>query len=367
MVSSQGSLSRGNSSSIGTSAKFSPVMTSVDVVRHQHRNSADSTGLGVGRAHNQRRRLKTPSESTTRGRPLQSSHPRKSARRRTTPSLHRKRVATMRDVDGWVREVDPLSVRRRLSLKRRGPTVDKNRGSDGKPTTEREEEDSSRCPEAKRDSIGGCGIFLTEIGPNNARPRASGDVNTMDSGKSRQGSARGEGCRTDRFWSETVAGEKAVRETSRVRFEEGKKPAPLVLQEGFSKRTTKFSRDCRAGAGKRRGRTTKRVVDSFRRTQQQKIPPSTKALCPSRERNAVPGSLEKRLAWEGSNQASEGTSRTTIRDCEWRVGNSPATLAVDGDQSEVCGMSSLQGPNAVFSPPVSGKNKCGFDEGVRSG
>lgn len=291
--------------------------TSVDVARHQRRNSADSTGFGVRREHDQRRRFKTPSKSTTReeveGQPLYSSCLGKSAQHRITPSLHRKRIATMRNVDGWVREVDPSSARREH-------TVDKNSRSDGTP---------ARCPKAKRDSIGGCGIFLTEIGSNNACPRGSEDATTRNCGKS---------CRTDR-------GEKSG----------GKKPAPSPMKSvrnvsrDFLKRTKKISRDFRAGGGKRRGRTAKRVVNSIHRSQQQKIPPSTKALYPSKEMSTATGSLEKRLNWEGSDRASERSYRSTINDCDWHVGEQPTTLPRKEDQSE---LSSPQGPHAVFFPPV---------------
>ena len=46
-------------------------------------------------------------------------HLRTSERRRAKPSLRRKRVATMRSVNGWVKYADPTSTRRGASLDRR--------------------------------------------------------------------------------------------------------------------------------------------------------------------------------------------------------------------------------------------------------
>lgn len=46
-------------------------------------------------------------------------HLRASEKRRAKPSLRRKRVATMRSVNGWVRNADPASTRREVSLDRR--------------------------------------------------------------------------------------------------------------------------------------------------------------------------------------------------------------------------------------------------------
>lgn len=311
MVPSRRSLSGGNSG--------------IKLARHRRQNSADSTGFGVGREHNQRRRLKTPFKLTTREkverRPLYSSRPRKNAEQRTTPSLYRKRVATMRNVDGWVREVDPSSARRG------GHTVDKNSRSDGTP---------AECPEAKRDSIGGCGIFLTEIGSNNGCSRGLVDAATRNCEKIR---ARVEGCRADRFGSETDRGVKLAPSAI--------KPVKNVSRE-FLKRAKKISYDFRAGDEKRRCRTVKRVVNSIHRTHQQKIPPSTKALFPSRGMNTAIGSLEKRLNWEGASERAFQT--TTISDCDWCVGEQPTTLATNDKQSE---LSSSQGPHAVFSSPVS--------------
>lgn len=69
------------------------------------------------------------------------------------PTLRRKRVATMRSVDGWVRETNPASTRRQVSLDRRMVALRK-RGNK-KPRDRRKE---SR---PLRDSGGG--TFLTEL------------------------------------------------------------------------------------------------------------------------------------------------------------------------------------------------------------
>ena len=83
--------------------------------------------------------------------------------RRAKPSLRRKRVATMRSVDGWVRESDPASTRRQASLDRRMVELRKRRNQI--PRNQRKGSRSTRdCGGARRHSNAtGSGTFLTEL------------------------------------------------------------------------------------------------------------------------------------------------------------------------------------------------------------
>ena len=104
-------------------------------------------------------------ETRDSGKEFPFFHLRASEKRRAKPSLRRKRVATMRSVNGWVRNADPTSTRREVSLDRRINAL--RRG--GKRT-------SSSQPEVTASHIGkygrrhgsraSNGAFLTEVDSN---------------------------------------------------------------------------------------------------------------------------------------------------------------------------------------------------------
>jgi len=96
---------------------------------------------------------------------LQASHGGAEGRR-AKPALRRKRVATMRSVDGWVREADPASKRRQAPLERHMATL--RRKGNPKPRGKRHEPRPSLGSSgvgARGDSGfgGGGSTFLTEL------------------------------------------------------------------------------------------------------------------------------------------------------------------------------------------------------------
>lgn len=79
------------------------------------------------------------------------------------PNLRRKRVATMRSVDGWVRESDPASTRRQVSLDRRMVALRK-RGSQKPREKRKPSRPLGNSDGTRRDSsFDGGSTFLTEL------------------------------------------------------------------------------------------------------------------------------------------------------------------------------------------------------------
>ena len=91
--------------------------------------------------------------------------PRANRGRRVKPNLRRKRVATMRSVDGWVRESDPTSTRRRVSLNRRMVALRKkqNQKPRGKKEEGRSVRNSVNGGARRHSNHDGGSTFLTEI------------------------------------------------------------------------------------------------------------------------------------------------------------------------------------------------------------
>lgn len=84
--------------------------------------------------------------------------------RRAKPTLRREKVATMRSVDGWVRETDPASTRRQVSLDRREVALRKRRDTK---TSDKGKETrpprNSGDPKRRTSSFGGGSTFMTEV------------------------------------------------------------------------------------------------------------------------------------------------------------------------------------------------------------
>lgn len=89
---------------------------------------------------------------------------RASGGRQVKPTLRRKRVATMRSVDGWVKEADPASMRRQDSLNRRfiALTKKRNRKPKGKRKDSRTLAHSSGATARDSRAFDGS-TFLTEV------------------------------------------------------------------------------------------------------------------------------------------------------------------------------------------------------------
>lgn len=120
-------------------------ITSAESHRTARRASADSLDLwrrspstreiGNGCTSNQRKRQRPSPQhvllrhSYASRRSSSTSDLRASGRVRGHRNIRRKRVATMRSVNGWVREADPTSVRRQASLEREMNPITSERGT----------------------------------------------------------------------------------------------------------------------------------------------------------------------------------------------------------------------------------------------
>lgn len=142
-----------------------PMAVSVNAVHLYSRKT--SAGSGAPQQRRQDRRGSGGSLSKTHEVAAAASpllRLRASEGRRAKPNLRRKRVATMRSVGGWVRESDPTSTRRQVSLDRRVVALRKKQNQ--RPRDRRKESRTIRNPsDARRhsNSDGGGGTFLTEI------------------------------------------------------------------------------------------------------------------------------------------------------------------------------------------------------------
>ncbi|CAM9866561.1 unnamed protein product, partial [Ectocarpus fasciculatus] len=104
-----------------------PMAISVNAVSLQDRRqrSIASTAVQQRRGYRPGSRLERSKTKEISASPLLRL--RASGGRRVKPTLRRKRVATMRSVDGWVKEADPASMRRQDSLDRRFIALRKRR------------------------------------------------------------------------------------------------------------------------------------------------------------------------------------------------------------------------------------------------
>ncbi|CAN0207366.1 unnamed protein product [Ectocarpus sp. 4 AP-2014] len=104
-----------------------PMAISVNAVSLQDRRqrSIRSTAVQQRRGYRSGSRLERSKTQEISASPLLRL--RASGGRRAKPTLRRKRVATMRSVNGWVKEADPASMRRQNSLDRRFIALRKNR------------------------------------------------------------------------------------------------------------------------------------------------------------------------------------------------------------------------------------------------
>lgn len=119
-------------------------------------------------------------------------HLRASEKRRAKPSLRRKRVATMRSVNGWVRNADPASTRREVSLDRRISALRRGgkRASNPQPKVTASHGKYGRRHASRVDN----GAFLTEM-DSNGNPfvetrRGRGDGAEHSSGGGNPGAIR---------------------------------------------------------------------------------------------------------------------------------------------------------------------------------
>ncbi|CAN0427951.1 unnamed protein product [Ectocarpus sp. 12 AP-2014] len=160
--------SRPNNTILGSSGRSIPHQTpmaiSVNAVSLQDRRQRS-----IGSTAVQQRRGYRPGSRWERSNTREISASsllrlRASGGRRAKPTLRRKRVATMRSANGWVKEADPASMRRQNSLDRRFIAMKKkiNRKTKGKRKDSRPLAHSSGA--TARDSGAFDGItFLTEV------------------------------------------------------------------------------------------------------------------------------------------------------------------------------------------------------------
>lgn len=180
---------RCNSGCSITSAVSRPhLATLVDAVHHQQRGGVSVGPLPQERGREHDEHAKEPASCEAIGNAIEARssaketkrdsaedtkrdsakdfpffHLRASERRRAKPSLRRKRVATMRSVNGWVRHADPASTRREVSLDRRIITL--RRGGKRASNSQAKVNASHPGKHSRRyGSRASKGAFLTELG-----------------------------------------------------------------------------------------------------------------------------------------------------------------------------------------------------------
>ncbi|CBJ30352.1 hypothetical protein Esi_0187_0053 [Ectocarpus siliculosus] len=154
----------GRSSSGGSIPQQTPMAISVNAVSLQDRRqrSIGSTAVQQRRGYRPGSRWERSKTQEIAVSPLLRL--RASGGRRVKPTLRRKRVATMRSVNGWVKEADPASMRRQNSLDRRFIALreKRNRKPKGKRKDSRPLAHSSGATARDSRAFDGS-TFLTEV------------------------------------------------------------------------------------------------------------------------------------------------------------------------------------------------------------
>lgn len=145
---------------------------SLNTTHLQKKNATKSTKFPVSYASRRRGResgdCKRPTsyEVNSKSRPvLVSIRSRDSGGRGARPALRRKRVATMRSVNGWVREADPASTRRQVLL---GQLLATEKRGQNRKFTRSTNNNVQPSSDSERDSLGGGRTFLTTLGIENS-------------------------------------------------------------------------------------------------------------------------------------------------------------------------------------------------------
>ena len=219
----------------------------------RHWSSSDATGLIMERRYDQQRQPLGKSESASNGKVAMSSFRLGEARgRRAKPNLRRKRVATMRSVNGWVREADPASAWRQLSLERRKIALKNTR--DEKTKCGGRADDQGRNLRETSASVGGNSIFLTELDADDAcssrreygwtgsGSSSTGWASRGTSGQCGRGNVKDATCRKNRAKGGTVFVGKKTASRPRGRSWSRNQSSPFV------KAGTYGLRDCGGGA-----------------------------------------------------------------------------------------------------------------------